>query len=118
MPRNLKSEKKNKNQVGEERKVQREERKEKKRKTQVPQNTLQGVSFCVITEMYEYHMGSAKILRVLEGLDSNPYTEAQLSGVSRSMNFENDQDGPKSLRLLPSSQGISLRSGSQVEPTA
>ena len=45
-------------------------------------------------------------------------TEAQLSSVSRSMNFENDQDGPKSLQLLPSSQGVSLQSGSQVEPIA
>ena len=33
--------------------------------------SLQGVSFCVITEMHEYRIGSAKMLMVLELLDSN-----------------------------------------------
>jgi len=35
------------------------------------QSTLQGVSFCVITQMHEYRVGSSKMLRVLERLDSN-----------------------------------------------
>ena len=34
------------------------------------------------------------------------------------MNFENDQDGPKRLEFLPTFQGISLPSSSQVEPIA
>jgi len=45
---------------------------ENRRRKSKSQSTLQGVSTGVITEMHEYRIGRAKMLSVLERLNSNP----------------------------------------------
>ena len=55
----------------------------------------------VVLKLMQQHIGVGRTQ-----FQSITPTEAQLSSVICSMNFENDQDGPKSFELLSSSQDI------------